>query len=276
MTSLRNEGIVRRIGASFSSRHLGYTSTLCAMAVPGSEKEVDRIASLVSAHAEVTHNYLRTGAFNIWFTVIAPQMADIDRVVDKIRQQTGYEVLNLPAKNIFKIKVDFSGPTGEDSAPKNDNSAPFDANSPFDIAVLKAVQGDIGESLFPFEGLGLDEDKLLARLCEWKADGTVRRFGAFVRHQKMGFTFNGMSVWNVPLEDCASIGRSFAAFPFVSHCYERPRSEGWPYNLYAMVHDKTKEGLEAHLALMRELSGLDCEVLVSLKEYKKTSPIYFT
>jgi DNA-binding Lrp family transcriptional regulator len=103
----------------------------------------------------------------------------------------------------------------------------------------------------------------------------MRRFGAFVRHQKMGFTFNGMSVWDVPHEDCTHIGRCFASFPFVSHCYERPRNEAWPYNLYAMVHGKTEEELEAHLALMRESSGLDCEVLVSLKEYKKTSPVYF-
>jgi len=273
VASLREDGTVRRIGASFSSRHLGYTSTLCAMTVPGAPSEVDRIAAKVSAHAEVTHNYLRDGAFNVWFTVIAPSEAAIGRLLDDMRHETGCEIMSFPATEVFKIKVDFSGTADQKPEPVGESS--FRANDANDLALLRKVQGDIGEAAYPFAELGMNEEQALDRLREWKAEGTIRRFGAFVRHRKMGFAFNGMTVWDVPECDCQRVGRSFADFPFVSHCYERPRCEAWPYNLYAMVHGKTKPQLEAHVASLREASGLSCEVLVSLKEYKKVSPVYF-
>ena len=91
----------------------------------------------------------------------------------------------------------------------------------------------------------------------------------------MGFAFNGMTVWDVPDDDADCIGEVFAALPFVSHCYARPRTAPWPYNLYGMVHAKTREELDMHVAEMRGLCGLDCRVLVSSKEYKKSSPVYF-
>ena len=274
VASLREDGIIRRIGASISSRHLGYASTLCAIAASGDEAEVDRIAAMVSAHTEVTHNYLRADAFNIWFTIVAPSAAAVARVFDEIRSETGCEVLNLPVTEMYKIRVDFGEAAGGNPVPAIEGVSSFDAGDSFDRALLQAVQGDIGEDVFPFAKLGLDEERALARLAEWKAEGTIRRFGAMVRHMQMGFAFNGMSVWDVAADECARIGRRFASFPFVTHCYGRARCEAWPYNLYAMVHGKTEGELEENLALMRASSGLDCRVLVSLKEYKKTSPVY--
>ena len=313
IATLRDEGTVRRIGASFASHKLGFSSTLCALAAHRSAEEVDRIAELVSAHPEVTHNYLREGSFNVWFTVIAASSADVERVLDEIRAETGCEVLSLPASEVYKIKVDFSGhgkhgeaakasldaaendaegapadgPLGEsedegDSEPAADadgdalqDGLAFDPDDPFDVALVRAVQGDIGDAEFPFQDLGLDEEQVLARLRKWKANGTIRRFGALVRHQKMGFAFNGMSTWDVADDRIARLGRSFAELTYVSHCYRRPRFPEWPFNLYAMVHAKTAEELEAHIAEMRALSGLDCDVLVSQKEYKKASPVYY-
>lgn len=280
VASLRADGTIRRIGASFTSRKLGYSSTLCALAAPGDEAEVDRVAALVSAHSEVTHNYLRDGAFNVWFTVIAASPAEVSGILDSIREETGCEVLSLPATRVYKIQVDFSRKAKQSSPRETPSSAErvarsFDAGDPFDVALVRAVQGDLGEGEFPFSELGLDEEQVLSRLREWKADGTVRRFGAFVRHRQMGFAFNGMTVWDVPAADCERVGQAFSELACVSHCYERPRSDAWPYNLYGMVHARTQEELDAHVAEMRALSGLDCQVLVSRKEYKKTSPVYF-
>ena len=116
---------------------------------------------------------------------------------------------------------------------------------------------------------------MLQRLSEWKSQGLVRRFGAFVRHQKLGYTFNGMTVWNVPGEQSDEIGRTFAALPYVSHCYARRPAATWPYNLYAMVHATTQEELDAYVDEMKRLANLDARVLVSTKEFKKALPVYF-
>ena len=103
----------------------------------------------------------------------------------------------------------------------------------------------------------------------------MRRFGAIVRHRELGYDFNGMTVWNVPSNDVERMGRLFASLPYVSHCYERSRAQGWHYNLYAMVHAKTQAELRSYIADMGAHCPYEHDVLVSLKEYKKTSPIYF-
>jgi DNA-binding Lrp family transcriptional regulator len=98
-------GIIRRIGANFTSRKLGYTSTLCAAHVrPG---KLEGFAQVVNRYPEVTHNYLRRHHFNVWFTLIAESRERLDRILAEISRATGVAVLSLPAKEVFKIKVDF-------------------------------------------------------------------------------------------------------------------------------------------------------------------------
>jgi DNA-binding Lrp family transcriptional regulator len=98
-------GIIRRIGANFTSRKLGYTSTLCAASVP--PEEVERFAETVNHYPGVTHNYLRRHRFNVWFTLIAESPARVEEILGEISRVTGIQVLSLPAHEIFKIKVDF-------------------------------------------------------------------------------------------------------------------------------------------------------------------------
>ncbi|MHB8069744.1 MAG: siroheme decarboxylase subunit alpha [Desulfobaccales bacterium] len=99
-------GVIRRIGANFTSRKLGYTSTLCAAAVP--PELLDRFVDTVNHYPGVTHNYLRRHHFNVWFTLIAPSSERLNEILQEISQATGVqEILSLPAHEIFKIKVDF-------------------------------------------------------------------------------------------------------------------------------------------------------------------------
>ncbi len=103
---LRHSGIIRRIGGNFVPDKLGYVSTLCAARVPAGE--VARFAQAVNRHSGVTHNYLRDHAFNVWFTFIAPSMAEIDTKLRQISAETGVsEILNLPATKVFKIRAQF-------------------------------------------------------------------------------------------------------------------------------------------------------------------------
>lgn len=103
--SLRQRGVVRRIGANFQSSAIGYRSTLCAAKVP--EDALDAFIAAVNAEPGVTHNYLRDHAYNVWFTCIAPSMDAVEAALDRIYAKTGIRAANLPAERLYKIKVDF-------------------------------------------------------------------------------------------------------------------------------------------------------------------------
>lgn len=108
--ALQEKGIIRRIGANFQSKKLGWRSTLCAAKVP--EDKFDEFVAEVNRHTGVTHNYLRQNEFNVWFTFIGPSWEDVCATLESITEKTGIPILNLPAKKLFKIKVDFSMNSG--------------------------------------------------------------------------------------------------------------------------------------------------------------------
>jgi siroheme decarboxylase len=99
-------GIIRRIGANFNSRKLGFVSTLCAARV--SAQKLTRFVEVVNHYTGVTHNYEREGDYNIWFTFIAESQEIIESSLKEIKRQTGIrDLISLPAEKIFKIQVDF-------------------------------------------------------------------------------------------------------------------------------------------------------------------------
>jgi DNA-binding Lrp family transcriptional regulator len=104
--AMAESGVIRRLGANFTSRKLGYTSTLCAATVP--PESLDRFVEVVNRYPGVTHNYLREHHYNVWFTLIAESLSRLDQILAEISRATGIqEILSLPAREVFKIKVDF-------------------------------------------------------------------------------------------------------------------------------------------------------------------------
>jgi DNA-binding Lrp family transcriptional regulator len=103
--ALYDARVIRRIGANFTSRKLGYTSTLCAAKVP--PEKLEHFAEVVNRYPGVTHNYLRRHRYNVWFTLIAESKTRLEEILAEITRATGAQVLSLPAQEIFKIKVDF-------------------------------------------------------------------------------------------------------------------------------------------------------------------------
>lgn len=102
---LRQTRIIRRLGANFQSAKLGFRSTLCAARVP--EDKMELFIEEVNRHVGVTHNYLRRHSYNIWFSVIGPSWQAVCDLIDDISRKTGVPILNLPAKRMYKIRVDF-------------------------------------------------------------------------------------------------------------------------------------------------------------------------
>jgi DNA-binding Lrp family transcriptional regulator len=106
LTRLKKDGIIRRIGGNFVPDKVGHVSTLCAARVP--KEQVRQFAEIVNRYPGVTHNYQRDSDFNVWFTFIAPSMAQIEIHLKEISTLTGIqEILNLPATKVFKIKAHF-------------------------------------------------------------------------------------------------------------------------------------------------------------------------
>lgn len=107
IATLRESGIIRRIGGNFVPEKLGFVSTLCAAKVP--DNKIDLFSKIVNRYPEVTHNYQRDNKYNVWFTFIAPSIEEIETKLDEIRKESGVQdILNLPASRVFKIKAQFN------------------------------------------------------------------------------------------------------------------------------------------------------------------------
>ena len=124
------------------------------------------------------------------------------------------------------------------------------------------------------EQIGQTAPVVMQRMRRMLAEGIIRRIGVVPNHYSLGYRANGMSVWDVTDERVADLGREVGALPFVSHCYRRPRRLPlWPYNLFAMVHGRTREEVENQVAQIAQLLGEASrthDVLYSTRILKKT------
>lgn len=105
LTALKSAEIIRRIGAVFDSRSMGFYSTLCACQVP--QERLEDVAEIVSRETGVTHNYQRDHRLNLWFTLTVPSADEVRSTIEKLEKEIGIKIENMPAKKVFKIKVSF-------------------------------------------------------------------------------------------------------------------------------------------------------------------------
>jgi len=284
---LRETGLIRQIGAIFDTRRLGYHSTLVAFHVaPGGLEEV---AARVSAHPGVSHNYGRDHHYNLWFTLAVPPGQNLEDEIRRLAGPAGADAcvndwLNLPSLRVYKLRTHFrldgdGGPPGPGVLRRSDPRGRDLV--PDDVPFVRALQGDLPLVPRPFaavaERLGLDEAALLARARDLQAAGIMRRFGAVLRHRRVGYTANGMACWVVPESEIDAAGRLAAGYPQVSHCYHRPAyPPRWPYTLFIMVHGQTEAQVEATVAQLGKRMGIrDYQVLYSTREFKKERVKYF-
>ena len=146
--------------------------------------------------------------------------------------------------------------------------------------IIAAVQEDMAITERPYleisNRLGISEDTLLKTLQSLCERGIIRRYGATLRHQKTGFTANAMAAWQVAESRVEEVGNRLAAFKQVSHCYRRNPTEGWPYNLYTMIHANDEDSCRQSAREMSLQTGIETySLLFSRRELKKTSMVYF-
>ena len=352
--NLRSSGVIRRIGGVYDSQKLGFISRLCAGKIPASSLDfsmephaqtaMEKFAAVVNDVPAITHNYIRSHEYNVWFTVIAENESEILMIVDKLCKATDlHDVHVMSATRKFKINTVMKGASAPVDSKQwlvNRNSderekadvIPAKAGisskdlSASDKSRIRTACENIPHSLTPFKDWGVSCEELREDLALKR----MRRFGAILRHQNAGFAFNAMVCFNIderrktkdergercgaaiapvvskqwlvnrdsderrvilsdeatkdPVKSCdliAQAGSLLASNPHISHCYERPSFEGFPYNVYAMMHANSAEQLDQFIAdCVKSLNALqskpvDYVVLHSVRELKKTSYTFF-
>ncbi len=285
---LMHRRILRRVGAIFSSYRLGYASTLCALAVP--EAQAERTARFICTYPGVTHCDKRDDHYNIWFTLIARDPAVLQGILDEILEFAGTDdCLDLPATMLFKLREDFNlsddVDDGIDFAPIDPVQIDPYAMNATDRVLVRALQENLRETLTPFidvaEYVHLSPTEIISTVQYWKDNHVIRRFGAIVRYQRLGFDHEALYLWSIPAADVLLAGEIITGQTEVSHCYERKTAPGWPYNLYARVHGRSAEECElvARDILKKfayvGIKAKPARVLHSVEEYKKAPMKYF-
>ena len=147
-----------------------------------------------------------------------------------------------------------------------------------DRALIVATQGGLPLVARPYaaigEQIGIAGEEVVRRLQALLDTGVIRRIGAVPNHYAIGWTANGMTVWDVADEQVDELGARVGALEFVTHCYRRPRAlPDWPYNLFAMVHGNSRDEVREKATLIAHLLGSECrgsDVLFSTRILKKT------
>ena len=272
---LKNSGAFSRIGGVFAPG-AGGASLLAAMAVP--PHQLERVAALVSAQPGVNHNYEREHDINLWFVVTGRDAQEVEQQLRSIEAATSLPVLRLPMLRAFRIDTAFdlqarshdqqvSGRTRTAASPIALHEEPLAALVEQGLELCKR----------PFdlwaERLACDVSQIHTTLARWTELGSLSRFGVVVRHHEVGFRANAMTVFQVPQEMLEPCGDALAHFPGITLVYQRATAEGWPFNLYCMVHGRDRFNvLQTISSAIRHagLSGCASRILFSRTRFKQT------
>jgi DNA-binding Lrp family transcriptional regulator len=281
--------IIREITPIFDTRALGYESMLVAAKVDAENPH--RAAKIINSHPGVSHNYLRTHEFNLWFTIATPPDSELglQGTLEVLQRLTGSEsIRQLPTLCLFKINMNLEMEKGTEelssaidaSPPRELEGQPYDEH---DKAIIRALQGPMKAVERPYDEaaaeVGISTDELLAHLEGMVGRKILRRVAAILYHRRAGFSANGMGVWKVPEEKILETGSRMAMVRGISHCYQRPTYADWPYSVFTMAHGRSKEECDAVLQSIADEHGLhgeDRATLYSSTEFKKIRLHYFT
>jgi siroheme decarboxylase len=284
---LLDKRIIREITPIFDTRALGYKSMLVAAKVDSEHPH--RAAKIINGHPGVTHNYLRSHDFNLWFTIAVEPgtRLGLGGTLDVLAAETGAQsIRQLPTLKLFKIRMDLEMEQGTDAlATAGQVVEPRELDpielSDDDIATIRATQGPMPATPEPYapaaERLGVSQEEVLSRLESLREREGLRRVAAILYHRRAGFSANGMGVWKVPDDEVLETGKRMAAFRGVSHCYQRPTYPDWPYSVFTMAHGRSKEECDSILDSIAAATGItERATLYSSTEFKKVRMLYFT
>ncbi len=279
LTQLLGSGVLTRLGPLYQIERAGGQFILAALQVP--QQRYAEVTAQVNALPEVAHNYRREHALNMWFVVAAETPAVAWATCDQIEAATGLPVHAFPKEREYFVGLYLPLLDRPDPAPPAAQAAPAATAlvlTEFDRALIAATQSGLPLVPRPYDAvaamLGSSSAAVRERLAALLAAGVVRRIAAVPNHYRLGYTANGMSVWDVDDAEVDRLGELLGSQPGVSHCYRRPRKPGvWRYNLFAMLHGHSREQVLAQAEQVAALLGPACrahDVLFSSAILKKT------
>ena len=296
MRELDEEGVLSRFGALVNAEEIGGAASLVAMHAP--DDRFEEVVEQVNEFREVAHNYEREHPhLNVWFVVSVADHPDPDKTADDrveevladIEAATGQETYNLPKQREFHVGAKFlvDGPIPDGDVDLSGLGADVTATdrttlTPDERDLVVEIQGGLPVTETPYadvaERIGADTEWVVATIKRFNEEGKVRRVGVIPNHYALGYTENGMTVWDVPEELLDEVGPAVAELEFVTHCYKRPRHAGvWEYNFFAMTHGRTEAESEQRVAQVREtmddywdVGEDDWDTLFSTRILKKT------
>ncbi|MBE2293870.1 MAG: Lrp/AsnC family transcriptional regulator [Phycisphaerales bacterium] len=281
LQALLADGTLTRFGPLYQIERMGGAFSLAALQVP--EADFERIAAIVNHFPEVAHNYQRDHTLNMWFVLATETSAEMADTVARIEKATGLPVFNFPKEKEYFIEARFGvGASGVNHSRSTPDSIGKIALSPERLAqlrpLIRATQAGLPLTLQPYHALATqlnsDVTTVITGLQSLLEAGAIRRIGVVPNHYRIGYTANGMSVWNVADEKVDELGAQVGALQFVTHCYRRPRHlPHWPYNLFAMIHGASRDEVATKVEQIAEILGEDCDtrtILYSTRILKKT------
>ena len=149
-----------------------------------------------------------------------------------------------------------------------------------DKEIIKVLQEDFPLCEEPYkvlaEKIGISEEEFLQKVQELVDEKKIRKMGAVLRHREAGYKANALCAWQVPPKEIDDVAKKMSSHPAVSHCYDRTTAPNWIYNLYTMIHAKSREECDAIISELSQMTGIkNFQIMYSKKEWKKTGMKYF-
>jgi len=281
LQELKSLGIIRRFNGTINYRALGKVAALVTAHIP--ENDLTAAIAVINALPGVSHNYLREHKYNLWFTLQADSIEQIENLLANLSRRLGCRFHSMPATKVFKLYVRFDADFPEKVSALPDvetdtydvgtlNSEPTNLTS-LEKDILTKLQEDLEISHRPFDCLATDTITVEAAIEAIQSlidKGVIRAPSAILNHHKLGFDANVMLCAKVPPERIDNVGKRLAQLKIVSHCYERKTFQGWPYNLFAMMHVRTPEQIRLVTDQFTAAEQIDeFELLFTTAELKK-------
>lgn len=271
-------GLARRLGAVYDAASLGYASTLSAVSVPAFD--IDEVVKKLNARDGVTHNYLRDGEINIWFTLTEHETLFDVRKKEIEQICFPYKVYFLPVLEKYKVQVVFDL---ENGLPLASEAVPQTVRQNLNDFEQRLIA--LSQTSFPLENrpflnwarrLNVSESTILETLKKFESTGAMRRLALIVRHQRVGIDENTMATWRINPQDGFVLGKKLAQCAGVSHCYLRDVPTFVGGNLYAMMHGRDATDLQRKIQQAQTFfPTIEPQLFKTLCEFKKTSPFFF-
>ena len=252
LQELKSLGIIRRFSVSINYRALGKVAVLVTTSVP--DNELTTVTAVINSLPSVSHNYLRGHEYNMWFTLQADNNEQMEKLLANLSRRLGCRFHSMPATKVFKLRVRFDADFPEEVLALADveadacdvgtfDSEPVNLTS-LEKDILTKLQTDLVISPRPFDFLATDTITVgtaIEAIQSLVDKGVIRPPSTVLNHRKLGLGANVMFCAKVPPDRVYHVGKKLAQLKIVSHCYERKTFEGWPYNLFAMMHARTPE-----------------------------------